>query len=81
MTLPVTMRLYAAARSAAGFSELEVPADDLEHILDLLSLDNPRLSQVFAQCSFLINGVAVHDKKIEVTAGSTVDILPPFAGG
>ena len=75
------MRLYAAARSAAGYSELEVSPDKLEHILASLAIENPRLSQVFAQCSFLINGVVVHDVQAVVAAGSTVDILPPFAGG
>ncbi len=81
MNLPVTVRLYAAARSAAGVSEVEVTPDNLGHILLSLAFGNPRLSQVFAQCSFLIDGVAVHDKQVEVAAGSTVDILPPFAGG
>lgn len=81
MNLPVTVRLYAAARSAAGLSEVEVSPDKLEHLLTSLALGNPRLSQVFAQCSFLIDGVAVHDMQVEVAAGSIVDILPPFAGG
>ena len=81
MNLPVTVRLYAAARSAAGLSEIEVTPDKLENILLSLAFGNPRLSQVFAQCSFLIDGIAVHDTQVEVGAGSTVDILPPFAGG
>ncbi len=81
MNLPVTVRLYAAARSAAGISESEVSPDKLEHILESLAYGNPQLSQVFAQCSFLINGVAVHKMQVEVAAGSIVDILPPFAGG
>lgn len=81
MNLPVTVRLYAAARSAAGASELKVSPGRLENILALLALGNPRLSQVFAQCSFLVDGVAVHDMQVQVPAGSTVDVLPPFAGG
>lgn len=81
MNLSVTVRLYAAARSAAGFNELEVSADKLEKILSSLAFGNPQLSHVFAQCSFLIDGIAVHDMQAEVDSGSTVDILPPFAGG
>lgn len=81
MNLPVKVRLYAAARSAAGLGEIEVAPDKLEHILLSLAFGNPRLSQVFAQCSFLIDGVAVHDMHVEVAAGNTLDILPPFAGG
>ncbi len=81
MNLPVTVRLYAAARSASGISEVEVLPDRLEHILLSLAFGNPRLSQVFAQCTFLIDGISVHDMNVEVAAGSTIDILPPFAGG
>lgn len=81
MNLPVTVRLYAAARSAAGRSELNVSPDRLENILVSLAFGNPRLSQVFAQCSYLVDSVVVHDLQVEVPAGSTVDILPPFAGG
>lgn len=81
MKSEVTVRLYAAARSAAGQSEICVAPDRLDFILDSISQQNPRLAQVFAQCSFLVDGVAAHDKKVEIQAGSTVDVLPPFAGG
>ncbi len=81
MTHLVTARLYAAARSAAGFSEIDIEPDTLQEVLRSLAQGNPRLSQVFAQCSFLVDGLAVHDPSVEVVAGSTLDILPPFAGG
>lgn len=75
------IRLYAAARSAAGQSEISVNSDRLDKILSAMSSGNSHLAQVFAQCSFLIDGVVVHDMQVLVTAGSTVDVLPPFAGG
>lgn len=80
-TMSVTIRLYAAARSAAGKSELLVTPGKLDHILADISRDKPRLAQVFLQCSFLLNGLVLHDKESEIAEGSTVDVLPPFAGG
>jgi molybdopterin converting factor small subunit len=31
--------------------------------------------------SFLVDGVAWHDRETAMPAGATVDVLPPFAGG
>lgn len=77
----VTLRLYAAAQAAAGNSEIMVQPGSLEAILNSISHDNARLRQVFAQCAFLVDGVAAHEKEIDIPSGSTVDVLPPFAGG
>lgn len=77
----VTMRFYAAARSAAGTRELSVASDRLDLILAEVARQNPRLAQVFWQCSFLLDGVVLHDLESIIPAGSTVDVLPPFAGG
>lgn len=79
--MTATIRLYAAARSAAGKSELQAPAGRLNDILDDISRENPRLAQVFLQCSFLLDGLVLHDKESMVPPGSTLDVLPPFAGG
>ncbi len=77
----VTVRLYAAARAAAGQSEFEVEPGSLDNILGTIAQNNPRLGQVFLQCSFLVDGVALHEKNAQIQANSTVDVLPPFAGG
>lgn len=79
--MSVTVRLYAAARSAAGQRELSVAPGRLDLILADIARENPRLVQVFLQCSFLLDGVVLHDKESMVPAGSTLDVLPPFAGG
>lgn len=79
--MSVTIRMYAAARSAAGERELLVAPGRLDLILAEISRDNPRLAQVFLQCSFLLNGVVLHEKEIVIPEGGTVDVLPPFAGG
>lgn len=81
MNESVTIRLYAAARSAAGKSEILVAPGRLDFILDAIANHNSRLKQVFAQCSFLVDGVVLHERDVEIFANSTVDVLPPFAGG
>lgn len=81
MTDSVHLRLYAAARSAAGIAELEVSPATLSTILSRLSFENSELENVIRRCSFLVDGVVSHDLGMEVCAGSTVDVLPPFAGG
>lgn len=77
----VRLRLYAAARSAAGEHELLVAPGKLDLMLANIARENHRLAQIFAQCSFLLDGVVLHDKESIIPPGSTVDVLPPFAGG
>ena len=40
-----------------------------------------RLSEVLERCSVLHAGRYVDDDSTPVTAGATIDVLPPFAGG
>lgn len=77
----VKIRLYAAARAAAGFGEIMVEPGSLDEILNALSRNNARLEQVFTQCSFLVDGLVIHEKNRHISGTSTVDVLPPFAGG
>ncbi len=77
----VNFRLYAAARDAAGTSEISIAPSSLEELLREISRDNARLSEVLERCSFLVDGAICHDRRIVISAGSTVDVLPPFAGG
>jgi molybdopterin synthase sulfur carrier subunit len=87
--LEVTVRYFAGARAAAGVAEetlrLARPAagrvtaaDVIEAVLEL---HPERLERVVASCSFLLNGVAVRDRAVEVAHASELDVLPPFAGG
>lgn len=77
----VNFRLYAAARDAAGTGEISIAPSSLEELLREISQDNARLSQVLERCSFLVDGAICHDRSTVIRAGSTVDVLPPFAGG
>ncbi len=77
----VKIRLYAAARAAAGQSEIMVKPGSLDDILSDLARNNAQLGQVFLQCSFLVDGLVIHEKDLQIQANSIVDVLPPFAGG
>lgn len=77
----VLLRFYGAAKEAAGVSEVEVSPATLGQILASVSEHNLHLRQVLSRCSFLIDGVNCQDFEVGILAGSTVDLLPPFAGG
>lgn len=79
----VTIRLYAAARAAAGVDSCDVPAGTLAAVLDGLSAAFPGLASVLPRCSYLLDEVAIHGPHADVVVieGSTLDVLPPFAGG
>ena len=81
--MPVTVRLFAAARAAAGTDSLTVEAGSLAQGIDELLKHCPALADVLPRCSVLLNGMAVHGDKAAVTleSGSELDVLPPFAGG
>ncbi len=78
----VLVRYFAGARAAAGVSEEKVAAPTVEALLALLAdRHGPRLSSVLARCSFLVDGLACHDRTAPLGADAVVDVLPPFAGG
>jgi molybdopterin converting factor small subunit len=77
-----TLRYFAAARAAAGVTEEPVHGATLGELLDEAGRRHgERLTLVLKSCSFLVDGLACRDRAARVTAQSTVDILPPFAGG
>lgn len=79
--MAVTVRLFAAARAAAGVSQLEVGAGLAQEILDSLVTNYPDLQEILPRCSFLLNEIAVHSLSTKLNDGDTLDVLPPFAGG
>ena len=79
--MSVTVRFYAAARKAAGVSELQLEPATAMQVLDKAVEAHPNLAQVLPQCSFLLNEVALHDLSTQVLDNETLDVLPPFAGG
>ncbi len=82
--IKITVRYFAAARAAAGVEDetLAVPvACTIEGLTRTLGERRPALAPVLSRCSFLVDEVAVRERSRALPDGSTVDVLPPFAGG
>ncbi|UYM06913.1 MoaD/ThiS family protein [Solicola gregarius] len=83
----VTVRFWAAARAAAGQESQQVAAGTLAEVLAAVRAAHPgntRLADVMAMCSVLIGDTPVTTSDpatVDVPAGSSVELLPPFAGG
>jgi molybdopterin converting factor small subunit len=78
----VTVRYFAAARAAAGVAEERADAPTLGALVSGLSATRgDRLATVLGAASFLVDGLAWHDRETALPPGATVDVLPPFAGG
>ncbi|WP_430784835.1 MoaD/ThiS family protein [Actinoplanes sp. G11-F43] len=78
----LTVRYFAGARAAAGTSSETVSAATLDDLIQLLTdRHGERLALVLKAASFLVDGLASHDRMAPLPSGVTVDVLPPFAGG
>lgn len=80
-----TIRYWAAARDAAGVAEETYDAPTLAAALeDARARHGETLSRVLARCSFVVDDVPAGSRDhaiVELSAGGTVEVLPPFAGG
>ena len=79
----LTVRFFAGARAAAGGTSAErVSAGSLDEVVGMLTeRHGERLAMVLTSASFLVDGLACHDRQAALPDGATVDVLPPFAGG
>lgn len=79
------LRYFAAIRAEAGVSEEQVTGSTLQEVLATArDARGARFAEVLGVCSFLVDGDPVGGREhehVQVGAGSTVDCLPPFAGG
>jgi len=76
------VRYFAGARAAAGTSSESIEAASLDDLVAVLTEQHgERLALVLKAASFLVDGLACHDRRAALPAGATVDVLPPFAGG
>jgi len=88
-TQVISIRYWASARSAAGTDHDELAVDapiTLTEVLRRLVAQHPerRLLPVLEACSVLLGDqpVATEDPDdVLVAPGSTLEFLPPFAGG
>ena len=77
----LTVRYFAGARAAAGASRPRHVGRRLARRLIgvLTERHGERLAVVLKAASFLVDGLACHDRQAALPAGATVDVLPPFA--
>lgn len=84
-TRTLTVRYFAAAKSAAGTAEeivtLPVGGTVADAIGALRAGHGVELARVLERCSFLLDEVAVRDRTAALGDASALDVLPPFAGG
>ena len=77
-----TIRYFAGAAEAAGTDEEELSGGTVGEVLAAAeAAHGARLTEVLQRCSVLHAGRYVDDNSTPVTAGATIDVLPPFAGG
>lgn len=76
----VTIRYFAAARSAAGEASATADAGSIGDLVSTVSTDRPELARVLSICTFLLDGERA-DSSTRLSQGALVDALPPFAGG
>jgi molybdopterin converting factor small subunit len=84
MAVKVTVRYFAAARSAAGFDDEIVgvaAGTTVGALVQRLGERNRELTKVLSRCSYLCDGIAVRDLGMTLGDAQTIDVLPPFAGG
>jgi molybdopterin converting factor small subunit len=79
-TPTVTVRYWAAAREAAGTEAERHSGRTLGGVLDAAVDAHPELAPVVKASTFLIDGRSA-DRSATLEDGSTVEVLPPFAGG
>ena len=83
----MTLRYWASLRAAAGLTEETVEADTLAAALARARArhaDAPRFTTVLAVCSAVVDGAPVGRRdhaELDLSEGSVVELLPPFAGG
>jgi len=77
----VTVRLFAAAAEAAGTDETSLPSGTTSQISEqLFATSGDDLARVWRQCALMVDGRRVESDEV-IADGSTLDVLPPFAGG
>jgi molybdopterin converting factor small subunit len=75
-----TVRFFAGARAASGRSTETVDVGSVKELLDILG-ERSALARILPACTVLVDGLSCHEPTVALTRLSTVDILPPFAGG
>jgi molybdopterin converting factor small subunit len=81
--ITVLVRFFAGAAAAAGTDEEKLSVAEgatVADLLDRLAGRGPALAKVLAASSYLLDAVSARPEDV-VSDGTTLDVLPPFAGG
>jgi sulfur-carrier protein len=79
-TVPV-VRLFAAARQAAGTGRVELAGSSVDDVLAAaVTTFGPAFEQVLATCKVWVNGDEA-DRSRQLRAEDEVAVLPPVSGG
>lgn len=76
----VQVRYWAGAQAAAGVETESLTGDTVSAVLDRATAAHPGLESVLTVASVLVDGRRA-GRDEAVSDGSTVEVLPPFAGG
>lgn len=80
--MTVQVRYFAAAAEAAGTTSETLDAASAGALrAAMVAAHGAALERVLTRCSLLADGVRLASDADEVRPGTTVDVLPPFAGG
>jgi molybdopterin converting factor small subunit len=83
--MAVTVRYFAAARAVVGINteSLDGPAGGslAEFVQVLCERHGDELARLLDRCSFFVDGESVTDRTVGLDPDSTLDVLPPYAGG
>ncbi len=74
------VRFFAAAEEAVGADVMTRSEPTLGALRATLTEEYPRLRGILPRCAVLVDGARLPDDAL-LSDASTVDVLPPFAGG
>lgn len=79
----IQVRYFAGAREAAGVTVEELPGPTTAGALraGLAAAHGEPLAAVLPKCVLLVAGTRAASDDTPIPDGTTVDVLPPFAGG
>lgn len=78
----VHVRFFAGAAEAAGTESEQLTASTAGELrAAIVAAHGAELERVLERCTLLADGVRLDSPSAPIEAGTTVDVLPPFAGG
>lgn len=77
----IRVKLFANFREIAGAKELEVNAETLGELLEVLKSRYPDFERLYDYAIIMVNGKSISGKDVRLNEGDEVALLPPVSGG